>query len=184
MVRLNKSKKHRTQGSFPKKNNPNYKHGGYLRNRICTICGKKVSKPNAKKCTKCWGKLNSGSNHYSWKGGKIYSSGYVLLNKNKKYIRQHLLVAEYCLKRKLKRYEEIHHLNGIKDDNHPRNLLVINKKYHKKFEWDMFNFILKKIDEKLLITREDFYNYIPILAKKYKAIWVGREVYGGPNYKF
>ena len=75
----------------------------------------------------------------SGKGGRHYNNGYVLIRKpdhpraNKDgYIPEHRLVAETNIGRDLLSTEEVHHLNGIKDDNRPENLTVVLPKDHEK----------------------------------------------------
>lgn len=66
------------------------------------------------------------------KDGYVIASGFYghhLANK-KGNVRQHILVAEEKLKRKLKKGEIVHHLNGIKNDNRAENLEVMTKKQH------------------------------------------------------
>ena len=57
----------------------------------------------------------SGSGHTNAKGYKQY-------NKNGQRIWEHRLIVEEILGRSLLPGEEVHHLNGIRDDNRPENL--------------------------------------------------------------
>lgn len=41
---------------------------------------------------------------------------------SKGWIREHLLVMEKAIGRPVDRHEEVHHINGVKDDNRPENL--------------------------------------------------------------
>lgn len=57
-----------------------------------------------------------------WHTGK---RGYVIARgKNRVEIRQHRFVMEKYLGRKLKKHENVHHKNGIRDDNRLENLEI------------------------------------------------------------
>ena len=90
-----------------------------------SLTGKKHSKETIEKRNK---KI-SGKNNYNWKGGKSKNlAGYIVVNRTKEY--EHRIIVEKYLKRKLTSDEQVHHLNGIKDDNRINNLVVVDKKDH------------------------------------------------------
>lgn len=115
------------------------------KNGKCLDCGNPISKWN-KRCAKCNYKSPErnkkisdsriGSNNPNWRGGKYKdASGYIRI-KNKEhhladcngYIREHRLIAEQKYGRKIRNDEVVHHLNGIRDDNRPENLVITSKK--------------------------------------------------------
>lgn len=89
-------------------------------------------------------------NSSQWKGGHYYSAtGYVYVmvdilgpekqalartmlvgKKNQKYVLEHRVEAAANLGRALLNTEVVHHLNGVKDDNRPENLIVQPRKDH------------------------------------------------------
>ena len=80
----------------------------------------------------------NGSKHPRWKGGRVINSqGYVLVyapehplkNANNK-IREHRLVMEKFIGRQLHSYEDVHHINGNKQDNDIENLQLLGKRAH------------------------------------------------------
>lgn len=76
--------------------------------------------------------------HPFWKGGRHkLVNGYIMLNvpdhprayRNEVY--EHIVVAEKKLGRYLEKGERVHHINGVKDDNRPENIIVFqNHKEH------------------------------------------------------
>lgn len=67
------------------------------------------------------------------------TSGYIMVPKEgnpkssklRDMVYEHRVIAEQILGRKLATEEEIHHLNGKRDDNRPENLLVVDSRKHK-----------------------------------------------------
>lgn len=84
----------------------------------------------------------TGPNNGMWKGGRSISShGYVLIRVGRHhhladvrgYAYEHRVVAEKMLGRRLTDGEQVHHANGIKDDNRPENLQVMADISHHRF---------------------------------------------------
>jgi hypothetical protein len=75
----------------------------------------------------------------NWKGGISWANGYLKIHRPKHhfadkhgYIRLHRFVYEYFHKCCLLPWGEIHHINGIKTDNHKHNIILISKTNHLK----------------------------------------------------
>jgi len=100
--------------------------------------GKKLSKETRLKMSKS----QSGPNHYAWKGGiwkdrfgyvYVYSPYHPFAKKDR-YILRSRLVIEKQLGRFLAKNEVVHHINGVKGDDRPKNLMLFkNNKEHIKF---------------------------------------------------
>ena len=65
----------------------------------------------------------------------VYRPDHPLCSKGKNmlgYIREHRVVWEEANGRLLDRREDVHHVNGIKDDNRPENLIALSKADHRR----------------------------------------------------
>ena len=84
------------------------------------------------------GPRKHGAEHHLWKGGRIRTRyGYIKVyapehpqRDPKGYYFEHRMVMEQQLGRLLRRDEFVHHLNEVKDDNRPENLVVLSKADH------------------------------------------------------
>lgn len=81
------------------------------------------------------------------KGFIINDAGYKLVRHEGKYVREHRLVMEQILGRKLRPTEIVHHLNGIRTDNRPENLVVIDRGKEKHETWTLIKVMQKRIRE-------------------------------------
>ncbi|WP_215727431.1 HNH endonuclease [Rossellomorea vietnamensis] len=104
-----------------------------------------------------FGKTRTLENNSFWKGGRVRRpDGYIYLNLGNKRVLEHRYVAEKKIGRKLKRGEVVHHINGIKDDNRPENLLVMSHSDHSTLhglERESLNDYISKEDLKVMIDK-------------------------------
>lgn len=87
----------------------------------CPKC-KKLMRPKSDNCKNCY--TQKGSSNGNWRGGStIHQKGYVRIKvASGKYRMEHALVMEEILGRPLLPNENVHHLNGVRNDNRPENL--------------------------------------------------------------
>lgn len=64
-------------------------------------------------------------------GGGSRSRGYHVVMDNGKLKAKHIVIAEQVLGRPLKKGEQVHHWNRVRDDNTHSNLLICTAAYHR-----------------------------------------------------
>lgn len=75
---------------------------------------------------------------HAWKGGRVNEHGYIYtyvpnhpLASSKGYVAEHRLVMENQLCQYLSKYDEVHHINGIRNDNRIENLVCLSRAQHR-----------------------------------------------------
>jgi len=99
----------------------------------------------------------TGENNPRWNGGRhITSGGSVLVrmpghhraNIYKGYVREHILVWEKAHGKQLPDGWDVHHMNGVKDDNRPDNLVAMTSREHKHVIGS-YKAHVKKLEDKI-----------------------------------
>ena len=129
--------------NFSGSNNPSWKGGLPTYRKICNECRKSFRsfQPRQRFCSRqCSARAISklykerfvGVGHPQWNGGKsITWNGYISLwiaPHQRMY--EHRFIMEKHLNRKLTVHEDVHHINGNKQDNRLINLIVLTKSIH------------------------------------------------------
>ncbi|KKK79207.1 hypothetical protein LCGC14_2835830 [marine sediment metagenome] len=104
----------------------------------CPNCGK-PKKPASKLCRPCGYLASRGQRSPHWKGGRLkHSGGYIIVYKpehprasKQGYVLEHIFIWEQAHNKPVSKGWEVHHYNGIKDDNRPCNLFAKTKKEHR-----------------------------------------------------
>jgi len=131
---------------------------------FCRKCACKKSASKRKGCT--WKKkphqILTGEKHPNWRGGRYISSdGYVMINVKVgrprdgngwgNYKKEHVVIVQKILGRKLIGQEQVHHINGIKTDNDVDNLLLVkDSSEHRDIHNSLYQIAYNLIDKKLI----------------------------------
>jgi len=98
-----------------------------------------------------------GEKHPNWKGGRRKVRGYVLIlipdhqRANKGYVFEHIVVWEKAHGKPVPKNHHIHHLNGVRDDNRPENLVVVSKFKHPPFTFRrLLQNRIRELEQKIL----------------------------------
>lgn len=105
-----------------------YTKNNYSLGKHCVDCGKAVNNKSTGRCMKCHGLSMRGLN--ITKKRRLNTQGYAIVAgewghpnaNNRGQVLEHVLVMSEVLGRGLLPHENVHHINGVRDDNRPENL--------------------------------------------------------------
>ena len=107
-----------------------------LRNRNCPACGAEFRplRATSKFCSRpCARTINGGQNYKGeswWVDQKGYIAGRVWVDGKSKPVKRHRWVMEQHLGRPLMAFEDVHHIDGDKQNNSVENLMVLPHSEH------------------------------------------------------
>ncbi len=97
-------------------------------------------------------------------GGRFVDCwGYVMVRTSnragaKAYTPEHVLVAQNTLNRKLQKGERVHHINGLKNDNRPENLIVFStQSEHKQVHANLESLAMQLVQDGKIAFRDGAY---------------------------
>jgi len=104
--------------------------------------GRKIPEEQKRKMRLAKLGMYDGPKNPAWKGGRKKCGGYIFIWSphhpfagKSRYIKENRLIVEKHICRFLKPEEACHHINGIKDDNRPENLMAFKSdSLHQLFE--------------------------------------------------
>lgn len=111
----------------------------------CEYCGEDFVKHVrrrrfcSKSCARAVQRIPTGERSHKWKGGRqidgkgyvlVYAKGHPSLGGTCTYMLEHRMVMEAHLRRQLGSDEIVHHINGVKTDNRPENLEIVDRTEH------------------------------------------------------
>jgi hypothetical protein len=109
-----------------------------LADKICQVCGTafRPLRISSKFCSRpCLWSKNGGHNRKDetwWTDGNGYIAGRIRVNGQQRNVKQHRVIVERVIGRALQPGEDVHHINGDKQDNRPENLAVLDHREHAK----------------------------------------------------
>ena len=143
----------------------------------CPDCGKErwvqyaKGAPTYKRCLSCaqkeidHHKSNPGTKNPHWKGGRVKNTdGYIKvwlspddffypMVESHSRVREHRLVMAKSLGRCLHRWEIVHHINHIRDDNRIENLQLVQEMQHRQIT--IFETKIKHLEQRVTLLEAE-----------------------------